>query len=171
MPQLREALAADFMPMLEIHNHYVLNTNKLPEREPRSPEEHTALFSGLLSRGFPVLVAAPTEGDVIGYCYVDAFASGRSYAPALRVHIYLKQGYHGQGIGTRLLRTLIERSRGLNRRTMVSVIDSTNLASIKLHEKCGFAVVGALRDVGFKNGVFVSATYMQYWFDGAFSFE
>ena len=45
---------------------------------------------------------------------------------------------------------------------MVAVIgDSANAASIALHARHGFAMVGTLRDVGFKHGRWLDTVLMQ----------
>ena len=45
---------------------------------------------------------------------------------------------------------------------MIAVIgDSANQASIKLHERCGFALVGLLPATGYKFGRWVDSVLMQ----------
>jgi phosphinothricin acetyltransferase len=67
------------------------------------------------------------------------------------------------GIGHALLAELVERCTKLGYRQMVAVIgDSANLASIRLHEKLGFARIGVLPAVGFKHGRWVDSVLMQH---------
>jgi phosphinothricin acetyltransferase len=45
---------------------------------------------------------------------------------------------------------------------MVAVIgDSANIASIRLHKAAGFALVGTLKDVGYKHGRWLDSVLMQ----------
>jgi phosphinothricin acetyltransferase len=45
---------------------------------------------------------------------------------------------------------------------MVAVIgDSANRASVELHRRAGFALVGTLRDVGWKHGRWLDTVLMQ----------
>jgi L-amino acid N-acyltransferase len=45
---------------------------------------------------------------------------------------------------------------------VISRIESNNLASIRLHESCGFKRVGLLEDVGEKFNQSLSVALMQY---------
>ena len=47
-------------------------------------------------------------------------------------------------------------------RQMVAVIgDSANEASVRLHKAAGFALIGTLKDVGFKHGRWLDTVIMQ----------
>ena len=68
----------------------------------------------------------------------------------------------GHGIGATLLAVLIAACERAGCRQMIAVIgDSANQASIKLHERCGFALVGLLPATGFKLGRWVDSVLMQ----------
>src|SRR5258708_2755418 len=131
--------------MLAIHNHYVLTSNAMPQREPRSFNEQAAWFAAVQRRRFPILVV-DNAGDIIGYAYVDRFAELKSFEPSIEGHIYLKPGSTGNRLGTALLRVLVKRASRLHKRSLIVRIDSTNIASIKIHKRCGFTLAGELRD-------------------------
>ena len=61
-----------------------------------------------------------------------------------------------------LLDELIDACARKGFRQMVAVIgDSANAASIKLHERAGFRLVGKLQSVGFKHGRWLDCVIMQ----------
>jgi L-amino acid N-acyltransferase YncA len=75
---------------------------------------------------------------------------------------HVREGCGGQGIGSALLRALIDGCAAGPWRQMVAVIgDSANAASIALHRKHGFRHVGTLPAVGFKFGRWVDSVLMQ----------
>jgi phosphinothricin acetyltransferase len=64
------------------------------------------------------------------------------------VSIYIDPGAQGKGIGTRLLQALIQESEKQGFWTLQSGIMQNNLASIRLHERCGFRMVGYRERIG-----------------------
>jgi phosphinothricin acetyltransferase len=68
----------------------------------------------------------------------------------------------GRGIGKRLLDVLLGECEARGFRQMVAVVgDSDNLASIRLHERAGFQLVGVLRSVGYKHGRWLDTVLLQ----------
>ena len=68
----------------------------------------------------------------------------------------------GHGLGRVLLGALIDRATLWGARQMVAVIgDSANAASIGLHTRLGFRMVGSFRSIGFKLGRWVDSVMMQ----------
>ena len=68
----------------------------------------------------------------------------------------------GQGVGKALLPPLIDLCTRAGRRQMVAIIgDSQHVASIKLHESCGFEMVGTFKSIGFKFGRWLDSVLMQ----------
>ena len=69
----------------------------------------------------------------------------------------------GRGIGRALMQTLIEECTERGFRQMLAVIgDSPNQpGSVRLHEACGFRVVGQLPGIGYKFGRWVDTLLMQ----------
>jgi phosphinothricin acetyltransferase len=56
--------------------------------------------------------------------------------------VYVAAGARGQGVGRRLLTALIDASERDGRWTLQASIFPENEASVRLHEQCGFRVVG-----------------------------
>jgi L-amino acid N-acyltransferase YncA len=115
----------------------------------------------VLGRALPYLVAAIDE-EVVGYAYASPYRARSAYRFSIENSVYVDHRRHRAGIGRTLLSALIARCEGGGWRQMVAVIgDSANIASIALHERLGFRMVGTLRAVGFKFGRFVDTVLMQ----------
>ena len=72
------------------------------------------------------------------------------------------QGAQRSGVGLALLNALVAAAEIAGYRQMVAVIgDSANAGSIALHRRHGFALVGALRNVGFKHGRWLDTVILQ----------
>ena len=76
--------------------------------------------------------------------------------------IYIAPQVQRHGVGSALLRRLIELSESKGYRQMIAVIgDSANVASVELHRALGFHMVGTLANTGFKFGRWLDTVLMQ----------
>ncbi len=76
--------------------------------------------------------------------------------------IYLGPGATGKGIGTALLGELIARAKAAGLKELVAVIaDQGAEASIAIHERYGFTLVGRMGRVGYKFGHWVGTVMLQ----------
>lgn len=70
------------------------------------------------------------------------------YHGVAEVSIYVRDSYKGKQVGTQLLTHLIAKSEKHGIWTLQSGMMEDNLASIRLHEKCGFRKVGYRERIG-----------------------
>ena len=88
--------------------------------------------------------------------------SGRCvYAGVAEVSIYIAENFRGKGLGKLLLLKLIEESEAAGLWTLQSGIFPENTASIKLHEQCGFRVIGYREKIGKKDGIWKDNIIME----------
>ena len=95
-------------------------------------------------------LVAEIDGGVAGYAYVVPFRKRPAYRYAVKHSIYVHPDKLGLGVGRALLPALIEACAAAGYRQLIGYIDGSNVTSLKLHEACGFAVVGRLPAVAFK---------------------
>jgi L-amino acid N-acyltransferase YncA len=123
--------------------------------------EMTDRAQAVQEKGLPYLVAESTE-QIAGYAYASPYRLRAGYRFTLEDSVYLHPEFSKQGIGLLLLQELMLQCGTLGYREMIAVIgDSTNHASIRLHERAGFVEVGVFRNIGFKFGRFLDSVYMQ----------
>lgn len=87
-------------------------------------------------------------GAVIGWAALTAVSSRSVYAGVAEASIYIDPSAQGRGAGTRLLNALMDESEEQGFWTLQSGILQENLASIRLHERCGFRLVGYRERIG-----------------------
>jgi phosphinothricin acetyltransferase len=96
----------------------------------------------------PCLVARDGRGEAIGWAALTAASARPVYAGVAEVSIYVEPARSGRGVGRALLLALIEASERAGIWTLRAGIFPENAASIALHERCGFRLVGTHERVG-----------------------
>ena len=94
------------------------------------------------------IVARSGSGDPIGWAALSAVSGRCVYAGVAEVSIYLAEHARGRGVGSRLLARLIADSESQGIWTLQAGIFPENAASIKLHERAGFRIVGTRERLG-----------------------
>jgi L-amino acid N-acyltransferase YncA/DNA-binding transcriptional ArsR family regulator len=98
-----------------------------------------------------VAVDAAT-GRVLGWAAASAVSSRRVYAGVIEHSVYVDLGHHGGGIGSALLAALIGSTEAAGIWTIQSSVFPENTASMRLHQKAGFRIVGTRERVGRHHG-------------------
>lgn len=109
---------------------------------------------------FPHLVAIQNE-EIVGFCYLSSFREKEACNQTAELTLYIRPDRQGNGIGTKLLKVLIDRAQKGNFHTLISVITGGNDASIQLHKKFNFQFCGELKEIGFKQDRWLSISFYQ----------
>jgi phosphinothricin acetyltransferase len=88
------------------------------------------------------LVAREEYGTLIGWAALGRVSARPVYAGVAEVSVYVAASARGRGVGRLLLTALIDASERDGRWTLQASIFPENEASVRLHERCGFRVVG-----------------------------
>jgi phosphinothricin acetyltransferase len=92
--------------------------------------------------------AVDLENHILGWAGLSAISSREVYAGVAEVSIYVDRHSVNQGIGKQLLNALIELSELQGFWTLQAAIFVENEASLKLHLKHGFEIVGRRHKLG-----------------------
>lgn len=159
--QVRPARAADLPTIQAIYAPEVLEGTATFELEPPDAAEIGTRLAKVEAQSLPWLVAE-LNGAVAGYAYATRYRDRPAYRFTVEDTVYVARSARGHGLGRALLAALLDGARAAGMRQMVAVIgDTANEGSIRLHQACGFAHVGTLRDVGFKFGRWLDTVLMQ----------
>jgi L-amino acid N-acyltransferase YncA len=157
---IRYADLDDLPPILTIYNDVILTTTAVYSEAPVSLADRRQWFLDKQTTGFPVIVAVRGE-KVIGYGTFGNFRPWACYSLSVEHSLHVSADARQQGVGRRILEALIERASAMDMHVTIAGIDSTNLASIALHQALGFEHVGTIREVGRKFGRWLDLTYMR----------
>jgi L-amino acid N-acyltransferase YncA len=159
---IRLATADDLPAINDIYNHYVLNSTCTYQEVPETMEGRKKWFEHHGGK-HPVTVAV-LDGQIVGWGSLSTFHSRSAYRFAVENSVYLDHRFLGQGIGSLVLKDLIDRAKALGHHTIVAGADAEQAASLALHRKLGFVEVAHFKQVGFKFGRWLDVIYMQVWF-------
>jgi L-amino acid N-acyltransferase YncA len=160
-PLIRAARHGDFPAIADLYAHHVLHGLASFELEPPDAAEMARRYAHVMTFGLPYLVAE-IAGRIAGYAYCAPYRARPAYRFTVEDSVYVHQDFVGSGVGSALMPLMIEACEKAGCRQVIAIIgDSENWASIKLHEKFGFARVGLLPAVGFKFGRWVDSVLMQ----------
>ena len=97
-------------------------------------------------------VAVEREGDVLGWIAVSPVSPRPVYAGVVEHSVYVAERAAGRGIGRLLLAALIDSTEAAGIWTIQSGVFPENAASLALHARAGFRVVGTRERVGRHHG-------------------
>jgi phosphinothricin acetyltransferase len=91
---------------------------------------------------------AREDGRAAGWAALTPASPRRVYAGVGRVSVYVAAAARGRGVGTALLSALVASSETGGIWTLEAGILPENEASVRMHERCGFRVVGRRERLG-----------------------
>jgi len=158
---IRDALETDLAGIREIYNDAVLSTTAIWNEQAVDLANRKAWFDLRQTQGYPILVAVDAADEVLGYSSFGDWRPFDGFRHTVEHSVYIRADQRGNGLGPLLMQALIERARTCDKHMMVAAIESGNTASIRLHERLGFATTGQMPQVGTKFGRWLDLTFMQ----------
>lgn len=100
----------------------------------------------------PRLVAR-ADGRVVGWAALSRVSGREVYRGVCEVSIYVAADARGQGVGGLILGELIRQSESAGIWTLQASVFPENEASISLHERHGFRIVGRRERIARRDGI------------------
>ena len=142
----RLAHASDAEAIARIYNQGIEERVATFETEPRTPAQ---IATQLADKGdrFPTVVVE-RDGQVVAWATAGAYRSRPAYAGVAEHSVYVDRAARGTGAGRAALEALFRAYEERGFWKLVSRIFPENRASLVLHERAGFRVVGTYRRHG-----------------------
>jgi len=159
---VRPSRDSDVEAMLSIYRRHIRRgvEDSVDDSGTPEPDDLRDRRKNLRSHRLPHLVAT-CGGEVIGYAYVVQFRKRPAYRFSVKHSIYIHHEHVGRGVGRLLMQDLIDACAAQGFRQMIGYIDADNVASLKLHERFGFAKVAHLPAVAWRHGRWSDSVMMQ----------
>jgi phosphinothricin acetyltransferase len=161
--RVRLAKSADAEAIRAIYNAEVTGTTFVFDIRPRTATEQIQWLDDHAG-AHPAIVAVDGNGganDIVGFGSLSPYRSRPAYATTVEDSVYVHTGHRGRGVGKLLLGELVRLGTAHGFHAMIGRIVDRNEPSIKLHESCGFQLVGVEREVGRKFGRWLDVAVMQ----------
>jgi L-amino acid N-acyltransferase len=158
---IRPAGIADLTAIFDIYHHEVLTGIATFDTEPKSHAEQLAWWDKHPAADYPVLVACDDAGRVLGWASLSRWSDRKAYDRTAEVSEYVHPEFRGRGIGTALLRAIIDSARLRGRKVLLARVSDANAGSVRYHEQLGFTTVGIMHGVGEKFGRVLDTRLME----------
>lgn len=153
---LRRAVASDAAAILDIYNDAVLTSNVTFDLTPRTEDEQRRWIADRSGAHATIVAVEPVDGTevVIGFGALSPFRDRPGYSTSVEDSVYVHRDHRCRGVGAALLGELVRVATAHGFHALFARIVAGHDASIELHTKHGFDVVGTEREVGRKFGRF-----------------
>ncbi|MFI0146901.1 GNAT family N-acetyltransferase [Streptomyces globisporus] len=118
--------------------------------ETTAPEWETFDAAKLPAHRF---AAVEENGKVLGWVAASRVSDRCAYAGVVEHSVYVHPAARGRGVASPLLRALIESTERAGVWTIQSGVFPENAASLAVHERAGFRVIGTRERIGRHHGV------------------
>lgn len=157
---VRPATVEDASAILEIYNREVLETTATFDLVPRTLEDQVD-YIRQRSGGLAVIVVEDDEGIVTGFGSLSFYRDRPAYRTSVENSVYVHRDHRRRGVGDLILAALIELARNHGFHAMLARIAEAQEASVALHERHGFELVGIEKEVGRKFNQWRDCALMQ----------
>lgn len=157
--EIRKVEILDAEQIAEIYNYYVLNSHATFEIEAVGVDEIENRIHEISAK-YPYFVLVE-ENEILGYAYASLYKTRAAYKPSVEISVYVRNGIHQKGIGTKLYTKLFEELGKSKVHAIIAGISLPNEASVKLHENFGMKKVAHFEEVGFKLGHWIDVGYWE----------
>jgi len=144
--RIRPLTASDWPAVRSIYAAGIATGNASFENEPPSWEDFDA------AKRVEHRLVAELDGCAVGWAAVVGVSDLCVDVGVVEHSVYVDPAVQGQGVGRALLEALIASTEAVGIWTIQSGIFPENVASLALHERCGFRVVGVRERIGQHQG-------------------
>ena len=156
---VRLATLDDAAAILEIYNVEVENHTSTFDLVPRTLDEQRHWIADR-SGAFSAVVAS-LDGAVVGFASLSPYKERAAYRTTVENSVYVSRRHPRMGIGRTLMDHVIGIAADSGFHSIVARIEAGGTASRRLHEACGFELVGIEREVGRKFNRWLDVAVMQ----------
>lgn len=158
--QVCKAQLKDLDKIVEIYNWAIINTTATFDTKIKSTEERRSWFDAH-DEFFP-LITIQESNSICAWGSLTRWSDRAAYDICAEVSFYVSPEYHGQGIGSLILKELINLGKETGKLNLISRITSESSVSLHLHKKYGFQEIGIMKQCGKKFGKTLDVNLLQY---------
>ncbi len=157
--EVRLAIPSDAEAIRAIYNVEVSESTNTFDLVPRTAEQQHAWLDE--HAGAHPAIVAVSGGAVVGYGSLSPYKERPAYATTVEDSLFVHRDHRGEGVGRLLLDELLVLAADHGFHAVIARIVGDNAASIRVHEECGFTLVGVEKEVGRKFGRWLDVVELQ----------
>jgi len=162
---VRLARLEDSEALRAIYNVEVETSTVTMDLRARSADEQRHWLQARSGAHAVVVATRRDDGEqgeqVAGFASLSPWRSRPGYSTTVEDSVYVDRAFQGLGVGRRLLDELLTVARAHGFHAVMARIASGHEASLALHRRCGFEVVGIERQVGRKFGRWIDIELLE----------
>jgi len=158
---LRTPKWEDLDDLLELVNSLVDEKAEIARTEKYSMEEEIDWLSKALSRlekGETFYLVGEVGGKIVAVSEISKRGGYEKHVGVIGIAI--RNGFRDLGIGTEIMKTLVEQAQKIGLKVLTLSAFATNKPAIHVYEKVGFAQTGTIPKKHFKEGKYVDEIIM-----------
>jgi L-amino acid N-acyltransferase len=157
--EVRLAVPGDAEAIRTIYNVEVTESTVTFDLVPRTLEQQLAWLADHAGAHPPIVAMEGPE--IVGFGSLSPYKERPAYATTVEDSLFVARDHRGKGVGRLLLDELLRLAGSHGFHTVIARIVGDNAASIRVHEACGFELVGTEREVGRKFGRWLDVVELQ----------
>ena len=152
LQSLRDARPDDLPRIVEIYNASIPGRLATADTTPVSVESRRAWLAEHEPTRRPLWVLEDA-GEIVAWISLRSFYGRPAYAKTAEVSLYIAPEHQGRGLGTLLLRRMIERCPELGVENLVGFVFAHNEPSMAMNRRLGFETWGHLPGIAELDGI------------------
>lgn len=141
------ATISDLPNIVAIYNQAIRSKSATGDTEEFRIEERTNWFYKFNNNSYPLYVAK-VKDKVVGYCALTAYRPGRkAMSKVAEISYYVDYNFHKKGVGTSLLKHVLEDCARLKKENLLAFILDINKSTINILKKFNFKQLGYLPNI------------------------
>ena len=158
--EVRPARLDDAESIRAIYNAEVSTSTATFDLVPRSLAEQQAWLAAR-SGAHVAVVVSDDRGEIVGFGSLSPYRDRPAYRTTVEDSVYVRRDHQGAGVGSLVLGELVARASAHGFHAVMARIVGGHEASIALHRRHGFTLVGVEREVGRKFNRWLDVAVMQ----------
>ena len=145
-----EAKENELKIMLDIYNHYIVNSTATFDWDKITLEEfkNRIFMNNNKYKTFLIYI----NNELIGFCFLTRFREKIAYDKTVELGLYLKPQFTGKGYGKEIVRYMENIARLNQFETIIVSISGENVASLKLFRKLKYEQCSHYKGIAMKFG-------------------
>jgi phosphinothricin acetyltransferase len=161
--KIRKAEEKDLSEIMEIYNKEIREGTATFDTVEKTTNDMKKWFRDHGSKN-PIVVAEDNS-NIVGWAALSKYSNRCAYSITAELSLYIKEDCQGQGIGSKLMESILNEGEKAGLHTAIARISEGNENSIYVHKKFGFEHVGIYKEVGEKFGRLIDVYLMQKIFE------